>query len=290
MGAERGRRLGDLQALLEARGVRPRRHRGQCFLVDGNLVGAIVREAALPPGAAVLEIGAGTGLLTEALREAGADVIACEIEPGLAAHLQERFGGDPGVRVVPGDAFEGEGWAPALAEAIRGASGAVRLVANLSYAVATKAVLTFLEDPATEVGTSLVMLQREHAERLRACPGTRAYGAASVRLQALARASVRRTVPPDVFWPRPRIRSALVSIEPRPDRESRLRGPAFAVFRELVRACFCHRRKTLGAVLRMLRAAPFARAAAALRIGGQRVDAIPSETWWDLAGRAVRPP
>ena len=206
----------------------------------------------MDPGDAVLEIGAGTGLLTAVLREAGASVAAAEIEPGLAGVLRERFECDPGVIIVEGDAFDGEGWTPPLRDAIRRISNGrpVRLISNLSYAIATKAVLAFIEDPEFEAGLSVVMLQRELADRLRAKPGDSDYGPASARVQFLARVEILRKAPPDVFWPRPRVESALVAIRPLESRLARLRHPAHPTFRDAIRTCFRQRRKILGSAAR----------------------------------------
>src|SRR5262249_55171190 len=93
----------EIRALLEERGLRPRRHLGQHFLVDHNLLKRLVGAAAVAPGDLVLEVGPGTGTLTEALVEAGAEVVTVEIDPGLAQIVRERLGAK--VTLVEGDAL-----------------------------------------------------------------------------------------------------------------------------------------------------------------------------------------
>jgi 16S rRNA (adenine1518-N6/adenine1519-N6)-dimethyltransferase len=229
-----------VRALLAEHGLRPSRRLGQHFLADPNTARRIVRLAGVDAGDRVLEIGPGLGSLTLALRERGCEVLALEVDRRLADVLDDIVAGDDGVRVVTGDALTVD------LEALLG-TGSWRCVSNLPYNVATPVVIRLLEE-APSVSSSLVMVQREVADRLVAAPGSPAYGAASVRVAYYADAKIVGTVPRTVFVPVPRVDSALVELvrreSPPVDVPSRER------FFELVRAGFAHRRKMLRRTLR----------------------------------------
>lgn len=182
---------------------RPSSRRGQNFLVDRAVQRRIASASALPPGATVVEIGAGTGNLTDALLTHGLRVIAVEIEEVLVARLRERFRNRDSVNVVAGDARRLN-----LREL---AGGPFHVVANLPYSVGTRLVVSFVSDP--EPPRSLtVLLQREVARRLTAKPGDLAL--LSVIVQSYARARRLFDVPPEAFRPRPKVVSSLVRIDP----------------------------------------------------------------------------
>jgi 16S rRNA (adenine1518-N6/adenine1519-N6)-dimethyltransferase len=221
--------------------LHPRRALGQNFVADANTVRRIARLAALSPGDAVVEIGAGLGSLTLALAETGALVSAVEVD----AHLVPLLRGNvelAGVRVVEADALELD-WDDLLAPHARWA-----LVSNLPYNVAVPVLARVLEE-APRVTRMLVMVQEEVGARLVAAPGSRAYGAISVKLAYHANASMVGRVPASVFVPRPRVESVLVRIDRRPapalDPTIVPPGPLF----ELVRLGFSQRRKMLRRVL-----------------------------------------
>ena len=193
----------ELVALLEAHGLKPSRALGQNFVVDPNTVRRIARLAAVGPGDHVIEIGAGLGSLTLALVETGAEIEAMEIDRFLLAPLRSVV--EPhGVTVHHADALH------ARYEDLLGGRPAV-VVANLPYNVATPLVLHLLETEPL-ITRMLVMVQKEVGERFAAQAGDDAYGAASLRLQYYADASVVGKVGPSVFLPRPNVDSALVSI------------------------------------------------------------------------------
>jgi 16S rRNA (adenine1518-N6/adenine1519-N6)-dimethyltransferase len=188
----------------------------------------------------VLEIGAGLGSLTLALRERECAVLAAEIDPRLVSILEREMADDPDVRVVAGDALT-------IDLDVMLDAGPWRCVSNLPYNVATPVVIRLLEEAPT-VTSGLVMVQREVAERLVAAPGTPAYGAPSVRVAYYAEAKIVGMVPRAVFVPVPKVDSALVELvrrdSPPVDVGSRAR-----LF-ELVRAGFAHRRQMLRRTLR----------------------------------------
>lgn len=227
----------DAAALLDAHGLAPRRALGQNFVVDPNTVRRIVRLAGVGPGDHVVEVGAGLGSLTLGLADAGAEVIAVEYDPGLVEAVTEVVASRPNVRVVEGDAMRLP-WHELLA----GAPSWV-LVANLPYNVATPMVADLLDD-VPEISRFFVMVQREVAERFAAAPGSKAYGALSVKVAYWATARLVGDVPPTVFLPRPKVMSSLVEITRR-DRPAVGDEVTPQRLFTVVRAGFAHRRKTL---------------------------------------------
>lgn len=223
----------ELVALMDRHGLRPSRAFGQNFLVDPNVAERIARLAAVGPGDEVVEIGAGLGSLTIALAHTGAHVRAIERDRHLLPALSELVS-PLGVEVVEGDALALD-WRALLGE------GPVVLVANLPYNVATPLIAELLKGvPA--IARMLVMIQREAGERLAAAPGSKVYGAVSVRVAYFALVSVVSVVPASVFVPRPNVESVLVEVRRRPE------PPATAPFSEidrLVTAAFATRRKML---------------------------------------------
>lgn len=221
--------------LLERHGVSPSRALGQNFVADPNTVRRIARLAEVGPGDRVVEIGAGLGSLTLALRETGADVLAVEVDRFITPVLRDLV--EPhGVTVLQGDAMELD-WNALLAPHTDWV-----LVANLPYNVATPLVADLL-DEVPAIRRMLVMVQREVGERLAAKAGDEAYGAVSVKVASWADARVVGTVSPAVFIPRPKVDSALVRI----DRlaTSRIPEELRAQTMNLVRVAFGQRRKML---------------------------------------------
>ncbi|BDZ37684.1 16S rRNA (adenine(1518)-N(6)/adenine(1519)-N(6))-dimethyltransferase RsmA [Microbacterium suwonense] len=216
--------------------VTPTKKLGQNFVVDANTVRKIVQAAEVRPGEHVVEIGPGLGSLTLAILEAGASVTAVEIDHRLAERLlqtaAERGAAEGALTVVDADAMRitelpGE---PAV------------LVANLPYNVSVPVLLHFLETfPHLQRG--VVMVQAEVAERLAAAPGSKIYGAPSVKAAWYGPWRLCGTVSRRVFWPVPNVDSLLVGFhrdtEPRGDETERRR-----TF-EIVDAAFNQRRKML---------------------------------------------
>ncbi len=227
-----------IHELLSSGGLAPRRDLGQNFVADPNTVRRIAALAGVGPGDHVVEIGAGLGSLTIALAETGASVTAIEIDTGIVPALRNVVGALDNVRVVEGDATRLD-WNALLAPAV-----AWTLVANLPYNVATPLVCDLLDDvPA--IRSLLVMVQREVGERMAAGPGSKQYGAVSVKVAYWGDARIVGQVPASVFVPRPNVESALVRIDrrPPPDVATELLFP-------LVREAFGQRRKMLRKSLR----------------------------------------
>jgi 16S rRNA (adenine1518-N6/adenine1519-N6)-dimethyltransferase len=229
---------------------------GQNFLSDPNLLDAIVRDAELGEGEVVLEVGAGEGVLTERLADVAAHLHTLELDRRLEPALAQ-FAARANVSLRWGDAMKLD------FASLEPAPTAV--VSNLPYSVATPVILRTIEELPT-VGRWTVMVQREIADRLRAAPGSRTYGSPSVIAQLACEVRLIRKVDPAVFRPRPRVDSAILGL--------RRTGPgADPPTRELVRAAFAHRRKSLARSLEHLRPGSLAPARAALEELGLVADA-----------------
>jgi 16S rRNA (adenine1518-N6/adenine1519-N6)-dimethyltransferase len=230
---------------------------GQNFLADPNLLDAIVRDAELEPDDVALEIGGGQGVLTERIAEVVAHVHVVELDAQLAGGLVELAERAGNVAVVRGDAMRLDLGALDPAP--------TTVPSNLPYSVATPVLLrTITELPSVERWT--VMVQREIAARLRAEPGTPAYGSPSVLIQLACEVELIRTVNRAVFRPRPRVDSALVRLR----RFSPAPPPGLA---RLVRNAFAHRRKPLASSLELAGGPSRPEARAALEAMGLPADA-----------------
>jgi 16S rRNA (adenine1518-N6/adenine1519-N6)-dimethyltransferase len=260
----------DVRSLARRLQLRPTKQRGQNFVTDPNTVRRIVRASGIGPEDVVLEVGPGLGSLTLALLEVARHVVAVEIDEVLAKALPEtvrRYAPDRAERlsVIVADATRLQD-IPASALAVPGPEGPVMptaLVANLPYNVAVPVLLEVLERlPSVRHG--LVMVQVEVAERLTATPGSKIFGAPSVKVAWYA--DVRRAglVGRSIFWPQPNVDSGLVAFTRRePPRTTASRERVF----QIVDAAFGQRRKTLRSALAHLAGSP-ARAEEALRAAG----------------------
>ncbi|MGE0479267.1 MAG: 16S rRNA (adenine(1518)-N(6)/adenine(1519)-N(6))-dimethyltransferase RsmA [Phycisphaerae bacterium] len=271
-----GQTLSQVRALLAGAGLTPRHRFGQNFLIDLNLMRKAAAAAELSAADVVLEVGPGTGSLTELLLAPGARVIAVEIDRGLQALLAAQFAGQPRFTLICGDALATKHELnPELISALQRATpaerGARKLVANLPYQIATPLLMELLYgDPPLE--RMVITIQQEVAERLTAAPRTDAYGPLAVIMQSLAQLERLARLPASAFWPRPAVESELVRIRPRGVRA--VAGRPTAGYVALVRTWFQHRRKTLR---RIARDAGVNDAEAAFARSGISSDARPEE-------------
>jgi 16S rRNA (adenine1518-N6/adenine1519-N6)-dimethyltransferase len=247
-----------LRSLFSNRGIAPQHRHGQNFLIDLNLHDVIVQEAELTPSDVVLEVGPGAGALTMRLaREAGA-VVTVEIDQALAKLTSEAVTEFPNVRVLHRDALAGKHQIdPVVLDNLRAGLAVdparrLKLVANLPYHIATPLIMNLLVEvePVLVPERMVVTIQKEVAERLTATPGTSAYGALAATVQAVADVDVLRHLPPSVFWPRPKVESAIVRIVNRPTMRARIADLAW--YHEVVRKLFLLRRKNLRVALHAL--------------------------------------
>jgi 16S rRNA (adenine1518-N6/adenine1519-N6)-dimethyltransferase len=230
---------------LDAIGFRPSRRLGQNFLLDENMLRAIVRDARVPPGARVVEIGTGCGFLTLHLVRAGFDLTAIEIDPRLFEIARHLLAQERSITWVRADALSGKNALhPDLIAAIPD-SGPWHLVSNLPYSIAAP-LLVLLAQHSAPPDSMTVLVQREVALRMIARPGSSDWGPLSIRLQLEYAPELLRSVPAALFWPRPDVESALVRLERRPETVPLREREELD---RLVSLLFQHRRQTLGRVL-----------------------------------------
>jgi 16S rRNA (adenine1518-N6/adenine1519-N6)-dimethyltransferase len=227
-----------IESLLAEAGSHPRHQFGQNFMIDQNLVRLVADAGNIDPDDCVIEVGPGTGTLTEELLERAGKLIVVEIDRNLAAMLRQRLGSNPKFQLIEGDALAGKHHLNAeLATAIQSAQRPVKLVANLPYNIASPLVIEML---IAGVQVLAFTVQKEVADRFAGKPGTSEYGPLTVMAQLLGRVEILRTLPPQAFWPAPKIESSLVRLV----RDDRL-GASTRPFGQFVHALFSFRRKTL---------------------------------------------
>jgi 16S rRNA (adenine1518-N6/adenine1519-N6)-dimethyltransferase len=211
---------------------RARKRLGQHFLTDRHYLARIAAAIDPKPGESMVEIGPGTGLLTEALLAKIDRLHAIELDRELAAGLRERF---PAERLVVHQADVLEFDFAAL-------PASLRVVGNLPYNISTP-ILFRVAAVAERVRDCVFLLQKEVVQRMVAAPATAEYGRLSVMLQYRFAMDIALNVPPGAFTPPPKVDSALVRM--RPLGADRLRARDEARFARVVGAAFEQRRKTL---------------------------------------------
>ena len=246
-----------LRNLFAKKGIEPRHRFGQNFLIDLNIHDLILKAAEVGPGDVVLEVGPGAGALTTLMAVTGATVVAVDIDPAMAGLTSEATAGMPNVRVLTMDALKGKNkLAPVMLDNVRSglaagaAAGEVRrfkLVANLPYNAATPIMSNLLVHPELCPSRIVATIQLELAERMLARADTDAYSALSVLIQAITDPAIVRTLSPGVFWPRPKVDSAVVCLVPNAAKRAEVGDLPW--FHSVVRQVFLHRRKNLRRVV-----------------------------------------
>ncbi|QDT69306.1 Ribosomal RNA adenine dimethylase [Planctomycetes bacterium MalM25] len=231
-------------------GVEPNSRHGQNFLIDLNLIQMIADSAELGPRDVALEIGTGTGSLTTLIAQQASSVVTVEIDANLFELASEHLLHHDNVIQLRCDALRNKNTfsdevLQTVGSALRGTPDSrLKLVANLPYNVATPILSNLLmceHTPHTMVAT----IQKELADRIVAKPWSKDYGALSVWMQSQADTEVVRVMSPKVFWPPPKVESAIVKIVVNPEKRAAI--PDLKYFQQLIRALFLHRRKFLRA-------------------------------------------
>jgi 16S rRNA (adenine1518-N6/adenine1519-N6)-dimethyltransferase len=216
-------------------------------MIDPNLLSALARDAEIGKDEVVLEIGTGTGRLTEILAAHAGFVLSIEIDDHLARIAGSSLAGFPNVEVMNADILDRSGAiSPSVSDRILSQTdGRPPVVAaNLPYSVSGRIIAALmLWEPGP--ARALLTVQKEVGERLTASPGTRAFGKLSVLVQSAVETRLLRTIPPDCFWPRPAVDSAVVRLGARKAETETLR-----VLSRLASGVFQHRRKTIRNALR----------------------------------------
>ncbi len=235
--------LAQIREILDARGLSPHKRFGQNFLIDQNLGRKLVDAAELNAGDLVLEVGPGTGTLSEEILSRGATLIACELDRGLSEHLRDHFKDSAAFSLIEGDCLaRNRTLAPELQDAVAGRP--FRLVANLPYGAASPLISTLLTRHPNCSGL-FVTIQREVADKLVARPASRQYGPMALLAWAAADTEWIATAPPTCFWPRPEVTSAMIALRRFPEP----RVENLTAFSEFLTRAFTNRRKQLASVL-----------------------------------------
>lgn len=240
-----------LSRRFEEVGLNPNKRHGQNFLIDLNLIQLLARSAAIGPNDVVLEIGTGMGSLTGMLADDAAVVITVEIDEYLHQMASEELEDYDNIIMLKQDALKNKNrMHDKVINAIKqqlaqDGSRVFKLAANLPYNVATPIISNFLRSDVVP-DTMTVTIQKELADRLVAKPGSKDYGALSIWVQSLCDVSIVRVMSPKVFWPRPKVDSAIIHIQHHPERRSAFSDLDF--FYAFVRAMFFHRRKFMRSV------------------------------------------
>ncbi len=272
--------VGYLRRRFQEVGLEPASRHGQNFLIDMNLQQLLVDSAELEPCDVVLEVGTGTGALTALASQRAAAVITVEIDERLQIVASEELFDHENVTMLRGDALKNKNsFAPmvidTVGEKMAEAEGRrFKLVANLPYNVATPVISNLLSSPILPYSMT-VTIQKELAERMMAVPSTKDYSALSIWMQSQCDIELVRIMAPTVFWPRPKVDSAIIHV--RVNEEKRARIPDLAFFHEFVRSMFFHRRKFLRSVLV---------AAMKKRLGKPEIDEVMEEMGFNADTRA----
>ncbi len=233
-------------------GIRPVTKRGQNFLIDLNLVELIADSADLGPDDVVLEVGTGTGSLTALIAPHVAEVVTVEIDRQLHELANQELVEFDNVTFLCQDVLRTKNRLhPVVLEMLQeklagGENRKLKLVANLPYNVATPIISNLLDTEVVPDAMS-VTIQKELADRIVASPSTKDYGSLSIWLQSQCDVQIVRTLPPSVFWPRPKVQSAILHIQVSPEKRGLIADVTF--FHRFVRAMFFHRRKYLRSVI-----------------------------------------
>ncbi len=237
-----------LRRRFEEAGILPQSRHGQNFLIDLNIVRLIASSAKLDKQDVVLEVGTGTGSLTAMLAQQAAAVVTVEIDPQMFSMASEELQYLPNVLMLPQDALKGKNeLSPTVLDAVQKAldhipNARFKLVSNLPYNVATPILSNLLACRIPPVSMTAT-IQKEVADRIVAVPATKDYGSLALWMQAQCDTEIIRVLPPTVFWPRPKVFSAIVHIVRNEEKLGNI--PDLPFYHRFIRTLFLHRRKFL---------------------------------------------
>jgi 16S rRNA (adenine1518-N6/adenine1519-N6)-dimethyltransferase len=240
--------LSYLQSRFKEAGIRPEVRHGQNFLIDLNLINVLVEAADPQVQDVILEVGTGMGSLTAKLAERAAAVVTVEIDQRMHSLAAEELENYDNITMLLQDALKSKNHLhPTVMQTVREKLAAepgrqFKLAANLPYNIATPILSNLLTADPVPVSLTAT-IQKELADRIMAPPGTKDYSSLSIWMQALCDVELVRLLPPQVFWPMPKVQSAIIKIIPNAEKRARVSDLGF--FHLFVRSIFLHRRKFL---------------------------------------------
>lgn len=231
---------GKTRELLRKNGLQANKRRGQNFLIDSNIVRKIIKLAEIRKIDTVIEVGSGLGGLTQGLAETGARILALEVDRGLVDVSRAELASFDNVRVELRDALvtNFDDFVSARCEN----PCSYKIVANLPYYITSPLIMHFLEN-CTRMQFMVLMMQKEVAARVTAKPGNREYGTLTVAVRFYSEAKLMAEIPRTVFYPEPKVDSALVKFVRRTSPPVKITNQE--IFFKVVKAAFGKRRKTL---------------------------------------------
>lgn len=241
-----------LMERFETLGIHPKGKLGQNFLIDLNLLHLLHESADLDTNDVVLEVGTGTGSLTGAMSQEAGCVVTVEVDSVMHEMAKQEHWDKNNIRFLFADILENKNRLNrhvleiVREELARSPERRFKLCANLPYQIATPLMSNLLLTDIPPYSMT-VTIQKEVGDRIVARPGTKDYGALAVWMQAQCDCRILRIMPPSVFWPRPKVDSAIVQVIY--NQQKRKKIPNLQYFHEFVRALFFHRRKFIRSVL-----------------------------------------
>lgn len=229
----------DLLDLLYKYRLRPDKKLGQHYLIDETVLEKIIAAAAITKDELIVEIGAGPGVLTKALGNAGAEILAVEYDRDFCHLLQEEFHNWRNVHVLCDDALRLN-----FGDLQKEGRPYQKIVANIPYQITNPLVRKILE-PGSTIKTAVLLMQQEVAERLSAKPGTSNRGILTIMVEYYGGAEIITTVPPEAFWPAPKVNSAVLRINRKENTKLNLDPQQEKAFFWFVKQGFSGKRKTL---------------------------------------------
>ena len=245
-----------INSLLSDAGIRPRKSLGQHFLIDFNLMHILIESANIQQNDIVLEVGCGTGSLTEELAARARFVVAVEIDNTLAAITRNQLAEEENVKVINADILAKKSAINSdviqILQSVRKRNGGrILLVANLPYNAASPLMFNLVAGPVI-ADAMYVTVQKEVAQRIAAAPGNKDYGTLSVLLQAAGEVRIIRSLPPSSFWPRPKVDSVMLSFVR--DRQKAAQIENIQIFTSILNLFMQHRRKMLKSIVKFTEA------------------------------------
>lgn len=254
----KSQKLSWIKTELHNRKIKPQKKFGQNFLIDNNILEFIIDNSEICRNDIVLEIGAGTGILTQLIAQKAKHVFAVEIDGGLYEFAKENLAYDHNVKLINKDALKDKSHIePEIVAAVQeflipspesddrdsNSKPVLKVVSNLPYSISTPIIINILQSDLP-VETMILTLQKEITHRLLAQPGTKDYGILSIIAQYFCEIEILKFLSPGVFWPIPKIESAIVKLRVF-KKEQRIPLTNYDLFIHIVKAIFGFRRKTI---------------------------------------------